>query len=78
MTNFTNFFENVNSPHSLYRVWVPLHNDGKTPLICIWIDPSMTGFRSESCPEDAGVPTEGDGRPSIAKHPSKGEFPCAA
>lgn len=78
MTKFTNFLENTNSRRGLYRVWVPLHDDGKAPLICIWIDPSMTGFDSQLCPEDAGVSEDGDGRPFVAKHPSKGAFPCAA
>jgi hypothetical protein len=31
---------------SLYHVWVPLHDDGKAPLVSIWIDPALTAFRS--------------------------------
>ena len=60
MTDTANFFESANSRRGLYRVWVPLHNDGKGPLICIWIDPSMAGFESEACPEDAGIAAEED------------------
>jgi hypothetical protein len=26
----------------LYRVCVPLHDDGKAPLVSIWIDPALT------------------------------------
>jgi hypothetical protein len=29
---------------SLYQVWVPLHDDGKAPLVSIWIDPALTKF----------------------------------
>ena len=39
MANFTAF-------SGLYRVWVPLRDDGKSPLISIWIDPSLQGFQS--------------------------------
>lgn len=78
MTNITNFFENTNSHRGLYRVWVPLHDDGKAPLICVWIDPSMTGFESEPCTEDAGISAEDDGRPAGIRDTSKGEYPCAA
>lgn len=28
----------------LYRVWVPMHDNGQAPLISIWIDPMMTAF----------------------------------
>jgi hypothetical protein len=37
----------------LYRVWVPLRDDGKSPLISIWIDPSLCAF--ESCSEEKGT-----------------------
>ncbi len=33
---------NITPRSSLYRVWVPLHNDGKAPLISIWIDLTTT------------------------------------
>lgn len=38
----------------LYRVWVPLHDDGRAPLISIWIDPTMTAFELEQHHEDIG------------------------
>ncbi len=34
----------------LYRVWVPLHDDGQAPLISIWIDPMMTAFEPRTRP----------------------------
>ena len=33
---------------SLYRVWVPLRDDGQSPLISIWIDPYLRAFKSRS------------------------------
>ncbi len=44
MRNFANNFEELIIHSGLYRVWVPLHNDGKAPLISIWVDPSMGAF----------------------------------
>ena len=32
---------------TLYRIWVPLHDDEEVPLASIWIDPALTAF--ESC-----------------------------
>jgi hypothetical protein len=46
MANFTAF-------SGLYRVWVPLRDDGKSPLISIWIDPSLQAFQSRA--EDKGA-----------------------
>jgi hypothetical protein len=44
----------VNSNRNgLYRVWVPLHNDGKVPLVCVWIDPKMTAFGAHNHAEHA-------------------------
>jgi len=40
----------LNERRGLYRVWVPLHDDGKAPLISIWIDPTMTAI--ELCHRD--------------------------
>jgi hypothetical protein len=48
----------LNERRGLYRVWVPLHDDGKAPLISIWIDPAMTGI--ERCHRDES----GDSLPS--------------
>jgi hypothetical protein len=43
-------FTKLNERRGLYRVWVPLHDDGKAPLISIWIDPAMTAI--ERCHRD--------------------------
>jgi hypothetical protein len=47
MNNF-NFemhnFEGFTNRTGLYRVWVPLHDDGRAPLISIWVDPKMTAL----------------------------------
>jgi hypothetical protein len=54
MTRFTNNFANFTARSRLYRVWVPLHDDGRAPLISIWIDPTMAAFeRQEDHPEIA-------------------------
>jgi hypothetical protein len=42
--NNTIDFAKLNERRGLYRVWVPLHDDGKAPLISIWIDPAMTAI----------------------------------
>jgi hypothetical protein len=44
MRNFANNFEELILRRGLYRVWVPLHDDGKAPLISIWVDPAMGAF----------------------------------
>jgi hypothetical protein len=33
---------------TLYQVWVPLHDDGRVPLVSIWIDPALTAFQSSA------------------------------
>jgi hypothetical protein len=43
-------FAKLNERRGLYRVWVPLHDDGKMPLISIWIDSTMTAI--ELCHRD--------------------------
>jgi hypothetical protein len=48
--NNTIDFAKLNERRGLYRVWVPLHDDGKAPLISIWIDPAMTAI--ELCHRD--------------------------
>jgi hypothetical protein len=44
MRNFANNFEELILHRGPYRVWVPLHDDGKAPLISIWVDPAMSAF----------------------------------
>jgi high affinity Mn2+ porin len=53
---------------SLYRVWVPLHDDAKSPLICIWIDPSLGAFEEDRAsrvlpvdPSEIDTTARGDG-----------------
>jgi hypothetical protein len=55
MMNFKRTFGDLTSSSGLYRVWVPLHDDGKAPLISIWIDPTMTTFETQVCQEADGV-----------------------
>jgi hypothetical protein len=47
MTNFTSNAQNFTARPGLYRVWVPLRDDGRAPLISIWIDPRMTAFEPQ-------------------------------
>lgn len=49
MTNFAAY-------SGLYRVWVPLRDDGKSPLISTWIDRSLPAF--ESCSDEKGTHVE--------------------
>jgi len=53
MTNFTINGRDFTTHSGLYRVWVPLHNDGTPPLISIWIDPSIRAF--EFCCDESGT-----------------------
>lgn len=39
----------------LYRVWVPLRDDGRAPLISIWIDPMMTAFEPNAQKEPLAI-----------------------
>jgi len=48
--NNTINFAKLNERRGLYRVWIPLHDDGKAPLISIWIDSAMTAI--ERCHRD--------------------------
>jgi hypothetical protein len=48
--NNTINFAKLNERRGLYRVWIPLHDDGKAPLISIWIDPTTTAI--ERCHRD--------------------------
>jgi hypothetical protein len=63
MTNRIN-----NSVKSTERVWVPAHDNGKAPLISIWIDPTMTAFdASQKSGELAGI-TEATTSEEIEDH----------
>ena len=50
MTKFINISANLTARPKLYRVWVPMYDDGRAPLISIWIDPTMAALVSTSCP----------------------------
>jgi hypothetical protein len=58
MFNNTENRETLVPRASLYCVWIRAHEDENAPLICVWIDPSMTMFESRAkVPEpDAEVP----------------------
>ncbi|MGD0965449.1 MAG: hypothetical protein ABSA57_16285 [Candidatus Acidiferrales bacterium] len=55
MHNFTNNCQNFATRPSPYCVWVPLHDDGRAPLVSIWIDPTMTAFECQQGHEDTGL-----------------------
>jgi hypothetical protein len=52
---------NYSARQGLYRVWVPLHDDGKAPLISIWIDSTMTALEREQRQQDIGRSSASDG-----------------
>lgn len=45
MANVTSNFENLTTRSGLHRVWVPLRDDGESPLISIWVDPTFRAFK---------------------------------
>jgi hypothetical protein len=56
MANYISNSSKFNDRKGLYCVWVPAHNDGKAPLISIWIDPTMAPFdASQKSGELAGI-----------------------
>lgn len=55
MTNLKGNFEGFINHTGLYRVWVPLHNDGQAPLISIWIDPKMSAFEVQAHEDQAAM-----------------------
>ena len=60
MTNFMEKLENFMTREGLYRVWVPMRDDGKAPLISIWIDPTMAAFERQQRHEDSSPSAVGD------------------
>jgi hypothetical protein len=81
MNNFTNnsakftehFTEQFTQQRGLHCVWVPMHNDGKAPLISIWVDPTMAPFDArQQSGELAGI-TEATTSEEIENH-----LPCIA
>lgn len=55
MANLKGNFEGFSNRTGLYRVWVPLHDDGQAPLISIWIDSTMTAFERQAHEEPATI-----------------------
>lgn len=53
MSDFTKNFESLTARRALYRVWVPLRDDGRVPLVSIWIDSTMTTFEPQ--PQQKGI-----------------------
>ena len=60
MTNLKGNFAGFINRASLYRVWVPLRDDGRGPLISIWIDPAMTAFEPDARENPATVSSIGE------------------
>jgi hypothetical protein len=55
MTDLTGNFAGSVNRAGLYRVWVPLRDDGKGPLISIWMDPAVTAFERDARENPATV-----------------------
>jgi hypothetical protein len=55
MTKLKGNFAGFISRTGLYRVWVPLREDAKGPLISIWIDPAVTAFEPDTRENPATV-----------------------
>ena len=60
MANFVINSENFTTRSSLYQVWVSLHDDGRAPLVSIWIDPTMAAFEPQP-QQQAIVPEANEG-----------------
>jgi|GEM_PF-4350249 len=60
MANFVINSENFITRSSLHQVWVSLHDDGKAPLVSIWIDPTMAAFEPQP-QQQAIVPEANEG-----------------
>jgi hypothetical protein len=60
MTNLKGNFAGFINHTGLYRVWVPLRDDGKGPLISIWIDPATTAFELDARENPATVSSIGE------------------
>jgi hypothetical protein len=60
MTNLKGNFAGFINRTGLYRVWVPLRDDGKVPLISIWMDPSATAFEPDARENPATVSSIGE------------------
>lgn len=60
MTNLNSNFAVFTNRTGLYRVWVPLRDDGKGPLISIWIDPAVRALEPDARENSATVSNIGE------------------
>lgn len=51
MAHLTNDFRKSSAGSRLYCVWVPLHDDGRPPLISIWTDSKMSALETRPSQE---------------------------
>jgi hypothetical protein len=65
MSNVTKNSESFTAPLGLYRVWVPLRDDGRAPLVSIWIDSTMTAFEPQ--PQQKGIGSHQTNQAAIAR-----------
>jgi hypothetical protein len=73
MNNFTNNSAKFKDRKGLYCVWVPAHDNGKAPLISVWIDPTMTPFDARQQSGELTGITEATTSEEIEDH-----LPCIA
>ncbi|HWZ57055.1 MAG TPA: hypothetical protein VNZ63_13355 [Verrucomicrobiae bacterium] len=52
MFDFKNYTENSATRPGIYCVWIPACPGKETPLIRVWIDPSMSAFESQAATPD--------------------------
>lgn len=60
MTNLKGNFAGFINRTGLYRVWVPVRDDGKGPLVSIWIDPAVTAFEPDARENPASISSIGE------------------
>jgi len=54
MFDFKNYTENSSTRPRIYCVWIPAYPGKETPLIRVWIDPSMSAFEPQAAIPDRG------------------------
>jgi hypothetical protein len=64
MRTLTDSFWDFATRPTLYRIWVPLHDDGEVPLVSIWIDPALTAFQSRVQVATSAISLEGQEKDS--------------
>jgi hypothetical protein len=80
VTNLKGNFAGFINRMGLYRVWVPLRDDGKGPLISIWIDPAMAVFQPDArkYPETVSSIGEEKDAERIDEYPLRRSGSCAS